>query len=153
VARMRRRVVRFYTVRRPRTCPWPFRFLFPTPMRRLLAVLALVAATSCTDSTLDPVQTVDGVWSGVDNGYSLSLNMQQGAGGVVTGEVSLANLTGFFEGTITGTFVHPNLALKFNFPGVNEIDYTGTMSTTEAKIFGKMNGAGINNAEVDRTKR
>lgn len=123
------------------------------PMHRLLAGLALIVAASCTDSTLGPVQTVDGVWSGVDNGYSISLNMQQGADGVVTGEVSLANLTGFFEGTISGTFVHPNLAVKFNFPGIQEIDYTGTMSTTEAKIFGKMNGAGINNTELDVKKR
>ena len=123
-------------------------------MRRLVAILALITAASCTDSTLDPVQTVDGVWSGVDNGYSLSMNMQQGADGVVTGAVSLANLTGFFEGTISGTFVYPNLSVKFAFPGViNEIDYTGTMSTTEAKIFGKMNGGGIDHVELDVKKR
>jgi hypothetical protein len=122
-------------------------------MRRFLAALVLIAAASCTDSTLGPVQTVDGVWSGVDNGYSLSMNMRQDAAGVVVGEVSLANLTGFFEGTISGTFVHPNLNVKFNFPGIQEISYIGTMSTTEAKIFGKMNGAGINNAEVDVRKR
>jgi len=122
-------------------------------MRRFLTALALIAAASCTDSTLGPVQTVDGVWSGVDNGYSISMNMRQDASGAVVGEVSLANLTGFFEGTISGTFVHPNLHVKFNFPGVQEIDYVGTMSTTEAKIFGRMNGAGINNTEVDVRKR
>ena len=122
-------------------------------MRRFLAALAFVAAASCTDSTLGPVQTVDGVWSGVDNGYSLSMNMQQDASGTVTGVVSLANLTGVFEGTISGTFVRPDLHVKFNFPGVQEIDYVGTMSTTEAKIFGRMNGAGINNTEVDVRKR
>jgi hypothetical protein len=122
-------------------------------MRRLLAGLVLVAAASCSDSALGPVQTVDGVWSGVDNGYSLSMNMQQDASGAVTGVVSLANLTGFFEGTITGTFVRPNLNVKFNIPGVEEIDYIGTMSTTEAKIFGKMNGAGINNVDVDVRKK
>jgi len=122
-------------------------------MRRLLAAFALIVAASCTDSTLGPVQTVDGLWSGVENGYSLSLNLQQGADGAVTGAVSLANLTGVFEGTVTGTFVRPNLNVKFNIPGVEEIDYVGTMSTTEAKIFGKMNGAGINNVELDVKKR
>jgi hypothetical protein len=122
-------------------------------MRRFLAALVLVAAASCTDSTLGPVQTVDGVWSGVDNGYSLSINMAQDASGAVSGVVSLANLTGVFEGTLSGTFVRPNLSIKFNFPGVEEIDYVGTMSTTEAKIFGKMNGAGINNVELDVRKR
>ena len=135
--------------RRSRTPP----FFELTTMRRFLAALVLIAAASCTDSSLGPVQTVDGVWSGVDNGYSLSMNMQQDASGAVVGEVSLANLTGFFEGTISGTFVHPNLHVKFNFPGIQEIDYVGTMSTTEAKIFGKMNGAGINNTEVDVRKR
>jgi hypothetical protein len=122
-------------------------------MRRLLAAFALIVAASCTDSTLDPVQTADGVWSGVENGYSISMDMLQGAGGVVTGEVSLANLTGVFEGTITGTFVYPNLNVKFNFPGIDEVDYVGTMSTTEAKIFGKMNGAGVNNVDLDVRKR
>lgn len=127
--------------------------LLPTPMRRFFAALALIAAASCTDSPAGPVQTVDGVWSGVDNGYSISLNMQQGADGVVTGEVSLANLTGFFEGTISGTFVYPNLHVKLNFPGIELIDYDGTMSTTEAKIFGKLNGAGIMNTSLDVRKR
>jgi hypothetical protein len=122
-------------------------------MRRLLAVLALIAAASCSDSTVGPVQTVDGVWSGVDNGYSISLNLQQDASGAVTGEVSLANLTGFFEGAVTGTFVRPDLHLKFNFPGIQEISYDGTMSTTEAKIFAKLNGAGINNVDLDVRKR
>jgi hypothetical protein len=122
-------------------------------MRRLLAVLALIAVTSCTDSTLGPVQTIDGNWSGVDNGYSLSLSLAQDASGAVTGAVSLANLTGVFEGTVSGTFVRPDVHLKFNIPGVEEIAYDGTMSTTEAKIFATMNGAGINNAEVDVRKR
>jgi len=122
-------------------------------MRRLLAVLALIATTSCTDSTLGPVQTIDGNWSGVDNGYSLSLSLSQDASGAVTGAVSLANLTGVFEGTVSGTFVRPDVHLKFNIPGVEEIAYDGTMSTTEAKIFATMNGAGIKNAEVDVRKR
>jgi hypothetical protein len=89
----------------------------------------------------------------VDNGYSISMNMTQDASGAVVGEVSLANLTGFFEGTISGTFVQPNLHVKFNFPGIEEISYDGTMSTTEAKIFGKMNGAGINNTDLDVRKK
>ncbi|HEY6826745.1 MAG TPA: hypothetical protein VI259_07800 [Gemmatimonadaceae bacterium] len=122
-------------------------------MRRLLAVLAFIATTSCTDSTLGPVQTIDGTWSGVDNGYSLSLSLAQDASGAVTGAVSLANLTGVFQGTVSGTFVRPDVHLKFNIPGVEEIAYDGTMSTTEAKIFARMNGAGINNAEVDVRKR
>ena len=122
-------------------------------MRRLLAALALIAATSCTDTTLGPVQTIDGTWSGVDNGYSLSLSLAQDSAGAVTGTLSLANLTGIFEGTVTGTFVRPDVHLKFNIPGVQEIAYDGTMSTTEAKIFARMNGAGINNAEVDVRKR
>ncbi len=122
-------------------------------MRRLLGVLALIAATACTDSTLGPVQTIDGNWSGVDNGYSLSLSLTQDASGAVTGALSLANLTGIFEGTVSGTFVRPDVHLKFNIPGVEEIAYDGTMSTTEAKIFARMNGGGINNAEVDVRKK
>src|SRR4029079_9660270 len=136
---------RWRHTRPPKSTPTPTR---PCPMRRFLAAFALITAVSCTDSTLGPVQTVDGVWSGVDNGYSLSLNMQQDASGAVSGAVSLANLTGFFEGTISGTFVRPDLHVKLSFPGIEEIDYVGTMSTTEAKIFGKMNGAGINNVDV-----
>jgi hypothetical protein len=121
-------------------------------MRKLLILAALVAAVACGDSPLAPVQTVDGSWSGLDNGYSLSLVMVQ-SDTFVTGSALIANVGGANQGTINGTFVYPNVHLTLSFPGFDAVKYDGTMSQAEAKIFGRLNGSGIINVEVDVRKK
>lgn len=118
-------------------------------MRKLLTLAAIVAViASCTDTPLAPVQTVDGSWSGLQNGYSLSLVMAQ-TDSSVTGTALIANVGGGSQGLIGGTFTYPNLHLTISVPGLDPIKYDGTMSQAEAKIFGTLNGAGIVNVEVD----
>ena len=39
------------------------------------------------------------------------------------------------------------------FPGFDAVKYDGTMSQAEAKIFGRLNGSGIVNVEVDVNKK
>jgi hypothetical protein len=121
-------------------------------MRKLLLVAAVAAVVACSDSPLAPVQTVDGSWSGLDNGFSLSLVMAQ-SDSIVTGNVLIANVAGANQGTIAGTFVYPTLHLKLSFPGFDDVSYDGTMSQAQAKIFGTLNGSGISNVELDVNKK
>jgi hypothetical protein len=121
-------------------------------MRRILLALGVAALVACGDSTLPPVQTVDGQWSGVQNGYSLSFNVSQ-ADTVVSGVANIASTGGSFQGTAAGTFMYPNLHLKISISGFEDVAYDGTMSQNEAKIFGKLNGSGLTNVEVDVVKR
>ena len=144
MAQMRHRVVLFWEGIRHQSRS--------EPMRRLLTFAAVVALAACGDSPLAPVQTVDGSWSGLDNGFSLSLAMAQ-SDSLVGGTVLIANLQGTNEGTISGTFVYPAVHLTLTFPGFEAVKYDGTMSQTEAKIFGRLNGSGINNVEVDVRKK
>ena len=121
-------------------------------MRKLLLFAGLVALAACGDSPLAPVQTVDGSWSGLANGYSLSLVMTQ-SDSIVTGSALIANVAGANQGNLTGTFVYPTLHLTLTFPGFDAVKYDGTMSQAEAKIFGTLNGSGILNVEVDVRKK
>ena len=121
-------------------------------MRRLLA-LAMFLAAGCGESTLAPVQTVDGQWTGLQNGFSLSFSLAQ-SDSLVTGTTLVASVSGTNDGTVNGTFVYPRLHLELVLNGINDVvTYDGTMSQTEAKIFGKLNGAGVTNVEVDVRKK
>jgi hypothetical protein len=121
-------------------------------MRRLF-VLVLIFAAACHDSPLAPVQTVDGEWNGLQSGYSLSFNLTQ-SDSVVTGSTLIGGVGGAADGTVAGSFVYPTLHLVITLDGfADNIVYDGTMSQTEAKIFGKLNGSGLTNVEVDVRKR
>jgi hypothetical protein len=121
-------------------------------MRRFF-VLALVILVGCGgDSILDPVMTVDGTWNGTANGFQLSLGMSQ-TDTLVTGNAAANGLAGSGFGTVSGSFKYPDLKVTIQLQGAIPIVYTGTMSQTEAKIFGKMNGSGFENVSMDLTKR
>lgn len=120
-------------------------------MRRLL-IVALLAAAACGKDLLEPVTVVDGRWTGIQNGYSMSLSMSQ-AGTSVTGIVSLGGLGGSLDGTVTGTFTFPNVALTLSFDGLQDATYTGTMSQSSAKIDGSLNGSGLTNVQISVTKQ
>jgi len=116
-------------------------------------LLALAAGLiGCHDTLLGPVQTVDGNWSGVQNGYSLGFTVAQ-SDTLVSGSATIASLGGTFVGTTSGTFKYPNLTLLIHIQGFEDATYTGTMSTSEAKIFGTLGGSGISNVEVDVRKK
>jgi len=122
-------------------------------MRRALALVLLVAAVGCRDSLLGPVQTVDGQWTALQNGYSLSFNLTQ-SGTEVTGTTLIAGVSGATDGTVSGTFVYPTLHLELTLNGITgDVVYDGTMSPSEAKIFGKLNGSGLTNVEIDVRKK
>lgn len=121
-------------------------------IRRLL-LIALVVAAGCHDSTLAPVQTVDGQWTALQSGYSVSFTLTQ-SGTDVTGTTLIAGVAGATDGTVSGTFVYPTLHLDLVLNGIiGDVTYDGTMSQTEAKVFGKLNGSGLSNVEIDVRKK
>jgi len=122
-------------------------------MRRLLLLAALVFVSSCGSDLLAPVQTLDGQWTGIQGGYSMSLSMVQ-TGTTISGEVSLGGVAGFAQGTLAGSITAQNVELTFTLDGADEpVKYTGTLSTENAKIFGKLNGSGFVNQELDVRKK
>src|SRR5437899_6213638 len=123
-------------------------------MRRLLRpLIVLIAASSCSDSTLGPVQTVDGTWKGTQNGFALSLTMAQTGTTVTACGASFGSNGGFVAGTCTGTFVFPTFHATINVTGFQPLIYDGTMSTTEAKISGTLNGSGLDHVGMDIRKQ
>ena len=122
-------------------------------MRRLVTLATVVFALGCGDNTLGPVMTVDGNWGGVQNGYSLSFSLTQSTTGDVTGTAFIASTAIATDATVTGTFIYPALHLSINATNFAPVDYAGTMSQTEAKILGKLNGSGFSNLEVDVKKK
>lgn len=123
-------------------------------MRRLITIALVAVVLACADSAGAPVQTVDGQWNGVQNGYSLGFNLTQSGTGV-TGVISVAGVASAANGTVSGTFNYPKLHLEADVSGAGfqPFTYDGTMSEAEAKIFGKLNGSGFDSVEVDVTKK
>jgi hypothetical protein len=124
-------------------------------MRRIL-VFALLALAACGgDGALDPVQTVDGNWSGEDNGINLSLNMVQAdttvGGGALVGSPAVF---GFVSATVSGTFKYPTLHITVT-PASTFQSFTvdANMSPTEARLDAVVNGAGFNHVTVALLKK
>lgn len=117
-------------------------------MRRLFAVFVLAASLGCGSDILGPVQTVDGHWSGLQNGYSMGLSLTQ-SGTTVTGQADFAGVGGAASGTVQGTFVYPTLDITIVLPGLQDVSYKGTLSSSQAKILGQLNGSGFTNLELD----
>lgn len=121
-------------------------------MRRFL-ILAAVLVAGCGDHILGPVQTVDGTWSGTHNGFAISLTMAQ-SDTVVFGNGTVSGVAGSADVVITGTFKYPNLDVFLGGSEVSEpAEYTATMSQTQAKLFGHLNGGGFTNMEFDMAKK
>ena len=117
-------------------------------MRRFLALVAIAASLSCGSDILGPVQTVDGHWSGIQNGYSMGLDLSQ-SGATVSGTADFIGVGGQASGAVEGSFVYPTLNITITLPGLVDVTYKGTMSQSQAKIFGQLNGSGFVNLELD----
>ena len=76
-----------------------------------------------------------GSWSGVLDGVTITLTIQQSATGL-TG-------SGAFAGkavVLTGTYTEPIVSLHITTPGVEPLDYTGMLD--HDRIVGIVNGSG-----------
>ena len=122
-------------------------------MRRLLLFALATSLLACGgDTLLAPVLTADGEWTGTQNGFALSLNMTQ-VDTNVAGSALLAGVGGSLEGLASGTFKYPTLHVQIVIQGLENFTYDATMSTTQAKLTGFLNGSGFNNVEVDIHKK
>jgi hypothetical protein len=117
-------------------------------MRRLVAFVATLAVFGCGSDILAPVQTVDGHWTGIQNGYSMGMTLTQ-SGTTVSGEADLLGVGGGASGVVSGTFVYPTVDFVISIPGFPDFTYKGTMSNSQAKIFGKLDGSGFTQLELD----
>jgi hypothetical protein len=122
-------------------------------MRRLFAIALALCVVGCGSDSLAPVMTVDGQWYGLQNGYSLSLNLTQTAAGDVGGTALIAGISGYTDATVTGTFNYPTLFLTITATNFDPVVYTGTMSESSAKIEGKLNGSGFTNLVLNVSKQ
>ncbi len=113
----------------------------------------MATAAACGDSPLAPVQTADGTWQGVQSGFALTLIMAQTDTTISGCTAFIGSNGGQARGTCTGSFVYPNLKLKVSIESFVPFDYQATMSSNEAKMFGHMNGSGLNNLEMDIKKQ
>lgn len=118
-------------------------------MRRFLILAAAVLLAGCGDHILGPVQTVQGTWSGEHSGFDISLTMSQ-SDTVVFGNGTVSGVGGVADVVISGTFKYPNLDV-FLSPtvGGDAAEYTATMSQSQAKLTGFLNGAGFTNLSFD----
>ena len=121
------------------------RFLFP--------FITLIAASSCSDNVLAPVQTVDGTWKGTQNGFALSLAMTQTGTTISSCGVAFGSNGGAVSGTCTGTFNFPTFHATINVTGFQPLTYDATMSTAEAKLSGTLNGSGLDHVGMDIRKQ
>ena len=121
-------------------------------MRRFI-VLALVILVGCGgDDILGPVMTVDGTWNGTANGVQFSLGMTQ-TDTLVTGNALANGVGGQAFGVVSGSFKYPDLKLTIQLDNAVPITYTATMSQSQAKISGTINGSGFANAGLEVKKR
>lgn len=120
---------------------------------RLIVAFAALALAGCSDSTLPPVQTVDGTWKGSQNGFALSLDMTQSGTSVSSCDASFGSNGGFESGTCSGTFNYPTLNVTINVTGFQPLLYTATMSSSQAVLSGTLNGSGLDHVAMSIKKQ
>jgi hypothetical protein len=122
-----------------------------TRLRWLLGGALALALVAC-DSTLGPVLTLDGYWSGTTPGYQVSVTLTQ-KDTVVTGTGIVLGAGGSAQFNVAGKMVSRQVTLTLTNPVYTPTEFTGTLSTTEAVIEGRLNGSGFENVSITMKKR
>lgn len=115
------------------------------------ALLFVFAA--CKDQAPPPPPTVNGFWTGTSGSMTLSLTLAQNSAAVTgSGQVSVPG-EAIALTVQSGTFVHPTLSATLAATGYEPMNYTGTMSQSNAnQIVGRLNGSGFQNESVVLTR-
>ncbi len=125
-------------------------------MRKLLlAALVSLAAGCGGDSGTDNTPTLDGLWVGTINtnggAGELSLTLNEGNNGQVTGTGTLTVVGDAVALTVTGNYSPPNVSLQMTNPQFEPANLTGTVSKDQIK--GTLNGSGLVSIAVTLDKQ
>jgi|tagenome__1003787_1003787.scaffolds.fasta_scaffold20978656_2 hypothetical protein len=115
-------------------------------MRKLLLAALLALAMGCGgDGGSDNTPTLDGQWIGTVNtnggAGELSLTLNEGNNGQVTGTGTLTVVGDAVALTVTGNYSPPNVSLQMTNPQFEPANLTGTVSKDQIK--GTLNGSGL----------
>ena len=122
---------------------------------RLLLLLSLFAMlAACGDDSVapDPDPTVTGSWIGTTGTTTLLLTMNQQPDGSVSGSGSIADVTTIALTISAGTQVFPNLSLTLTATGLQDLNLTGTVTSSTA-IAARLNGSGYSNENINLSKQ
>ena len=125
-------------------------------MRKLFfAALVALAAGCGGDGGSDNTPTLDGLWVGTinTNGGSgeLSLTLNEGNNGQVTGTGTLTVVSDAVALTVTGNYSPPNVSMQMTNPQFEPTNLTGTVSKDQIK--GTLNGSGLVSIAVTLDKQ
>ena len=115
-------------------------------MRRVLLAALVAFAVGCGgDGGSDNTPTLDGQWVGTVNTSSgsgeLSLTLNEGNNGQVTGTGTLTVVGDAVALTVTGNYSPPDVSLQMTNPQFEPANLTGTVSKDQIK--GTLNGSGL----------
>ena len=118
-------------------------------MRALASITFVVLAiTGCASNA--PPKTVDGTWSGLDNGQNFTLHLAA-TGDALTGSAVIdpGNLTGEpFAGTVTGALADQGQSIAFTITtSGGSVAFSGAFADAD-DFDGYLNGSGWNAAWI-----
>jgi hypothetical protein len=115
-------------------------------MRKVIFAALVAFAAGCGgDGGSDNTPTLDGQWIGTVNTNAgsgeLSLTLNEGNNGQVTGTGTLTVVGDAVALTVTGNYSPPNVSLQMTNPQFEPANLTGTVSKDQIK--GTLNGSGL----------
>jgi hypothetical protein len=123
--------------------------------KHLLAALVALVAGCGGDGGTDNTPAIDGLWIGTVNTNSgsgeLSLTLNEGNNGQVTGTGTLTVVGDAVALTVTGNYSPPNVSLQMTNPQFEPANLTGTVSKDQIK--GTLNGSGLVSIAVTLDKQ
>ncbi len=125
-------------------------------MRKLLLAALVALAAGCGgDGGSDNTPTLDGLWVGTINtnggAGELSLTLNEGNNGQVTGTGTLTVVGDAVALTVTGNYSPPSVSLQMTNPQFEPANLTGTVSNDQIK--GSLNGSGLVSIAVTLDKQ
>lgn len=119
-------------------------------MRKLLsslvAVVLLVAVPACggdDDGPMEPATpTLDGSWTGTNDGATFQLTLNEAEDGSVTGGGNVSSDAESASLDVTGTHVHPDVTLQMTSTGFADVNFSGELATDD-RMVGELSGSGF----------